>query len=252
MVVKVCGMSDIGKCRELNEDSFKICGFENGSSNGVCVLADGMGGHNAGEIASSKAVELVAGELAESFDMTGSKDICKEIAGAVDYANSCIYEMSLKKREHSGMGTTLVVAFVRDMQLLVANIGDSCAYVVSEKNMRKITVDHSVVEELVQRGTITREQARNHPDKNIITRAVGTEEYVDADFFEYNLQLGETLILCSDGLTEMVEDKKIKELVNNSECVDDVVRNLINEANDNGGVDNITVIALRVEEEEKI
>ena len=249
MVVKVCGMSDIGKCRELNEDSFKICGFENGLPNGVCVLADGMGGHNAGEIASSKAVELVAGELS-GVDATDDKEICKEIASAVDFANSCIYEMSLKKREHSGMGTTLVVAFVKDGHLLVANIGDSCAYVVSEKNMRKITIDHSVVEELVQRGTITREQARNHPDKNIITRAVGTDEYVDADFFEYKLHLGDTIVLCSDGLTEMVEDEKIKDLVNNSESVDDLVRNLVDEANNNGGVDNITVIALRVEKEE--
>ncbi len=250
MVLKVCGMTNIGKRRELNEDSFRICGFENGAPLGVCVLADGMGGHNAGEIASSTAAEIVAGELAEELCKTDAKDICHSIANAIDFANSRIYEMSLSNPEQAGMGTTLVVAYVKDEQLWVANIGDSRAYVVNSKEICKITIDHSIVEELVQRGSITREEARNHPDKNIITRALGTEEFVDADYYDYKLSEGETILLCSDGLTETVRDEKIQEIIVNEESIDKAVETLVDEANKNGGVDNITVVAFRVEKED--
>ena len=250
MVLRVCGMTDIGKRRELNEDSFRISGFENGKPQGVCVLADGMGGHNAGEVASSTATELIAAELEGCLDETDQKKIRLNIAGAIDFANAQIFERSLENREQAGMGTTLVVAYVKDSLLCVANIGDSCAYVVSEKKICKITVDHSVVEELVQRGTISREEARNHPDKNIITRALGTEEFVDADFYDYKLSEGETIILCSDGLTEMVKEEEIKDIIVNAENIESAVKALIDEANKNGGIDNITVVALRVEKEE--
>ncbi len=250
MVLKVCGMSNIGKRRELNEDSFKICGFEDGAPLGVCVLADGMGGHNAGEVASETAAEIVTGELAEGFGKTNGKEICQNIAAAIDFANSRIYEMSLSNAEQAGMGTTLVVAYVKGEQLWVANIGDSCAYVVNSKEICKITIDHSIVEELVQRGTITREEARNHPDKNIITRALGTEEFVDADYYDYKLSEGETVLLCSDGLTETVRDERIKEIILSEENIDKAVAALVDEANKNGGVDNITIVAFRVEKEE--
>ncbi len=250
MVLKVCGMTNIGKRRELNEDSFKICGFENGAPLGVCVLADGMGGHNAGEIASSTAAEIVADELAEDLNKTEDKDICHSIAAAIDFANSRIYEMSLSNREQAGMGTTLVVAYVKDEELWVANIGDSRAYVVNAKEICKMTIDHSIVEELVRRGTITREEARNHPDKNIITRALGTDKFVDADYYDYKLSEGETVLLCSDGLTETVRDERIQEIIVNEEDIDKAVDALVEEANKNGGVDNITVVAFRVEKEE--
>lgn len=250
MVLKVCGMTNIGKRRELNEDSFKICGFEDGAPLGVCVLADGMGGHNAGEIASGTATEIVAGELAEGQGKTDDNEICRSIAAAIDFANSRIYEMSLSNIEQAGMGTTLVVAYVKGEKLWVANIGDSCAYVVNSKEICKITIDHSIVEELVQRGTITREEARSHPDKNIITRALGTEEFVDADYYDYKLSVGETVLLCSDGLTETVRDERIQEIVINAESIDKAVAALIDEANENGGIDNITVVAFRVEKEE--
>ncbi len=250
MVLKVCGMTNIGKRRELNEDSFKICGFEDGAPLGVCVLADGMGGHNAGEIASSTATEILAGELKDGLGNTDDKEVCQSIAAAIDFANSRIYEMSLANSEQSGMGTTLVVAYVKDEQLWVANIGDSCAYVVNSKEICKITIDHSIVEELVRRGTITREEARNHPDKNIITRALGTEDFVDADYFDYKLSPGETVLLCSDGLTETVRDERIHEIIAKEESIDKAVAALIDEANENGGVDNITVVAFRVDKEE--
>lgn len=250
MVLKVCGMTNIGKRRELNEDSFKICGFEDGAPCGVCVLADGMGGHNAGEIASSTAAEIVAGELAAEMSKTDEKDVCHSIASAIDFANSRIYEMSLSNPAQAGMGTTLVVAYVKDEQLWIANIGDSRAYVVNSKEICKMTIDHSIVEELVRRGTITREEARNHPDKNIITRALGTEEFVDADYYDYKLSDGETVLLCSDGLTETVRDERIQEIIINETDIEKAVEALVDEANKNGGVDNITVVAFRVEKEE--
>ena len=167
------------------------------------------------------------------------------MAAAIDYANSEIYEMSLKNPLQAGMGTTTVIAFVDDGLLRIANIGDSCAYLISDTVMRKITTDHSVVEELVKSGSITRAEARNHPDKNIITRAVGTEKFVDADFFDYTPSGGEVILMCSDGLTEMVRDKDIKRIVTEAENINEAVKTLIDEANKNGGVDNITVIALK-------
>lgn len=252
MRVKVCGMSDIGQCRQLNEDSFRVCGFEGGVPSGACVLADGMGGHNAGEVASSTAAELIIKELAETLDEHDEKQITKNIEGAVDFANTTVYEMSLDNSAQAGMGTTLVIAYVKDSLVRFANIGDSRGYAVSSGGIKRITVDHSVVEELVQRGTITREEARNHPDKNIITRALGTEGFVDADFYDYTVSEGETIILCSDGLTEMVTEDEIKDIINGFDNIDEAVKALVDEANKNGGVDNITVVALQFEKEESI
>lgn len=252
MFVEVYGLTDVGQVRELNEDSFKICGFEGGAPLGVCVLADGMGGHNAGEVASSMAAELVCEDLKQSLAEDDSKKIALNMAAAIDFANSEIYNMSLKNSAQAGMGTTLVVAYVKENLVRIANIGDSCAYLISDTVMRKITVDHSVVEELVRSGSITRAQARNHPDKNIITRAVGTEKYVDADFFDYIPVGGEVILLCSDGLCEMVEDKEIRKIVNESENIKTAVKALIDVANQNGGADNITAVALQFKKEENI
>ena len=252
MFVEVCGLTDIGQIRELNEDSFEICGFEDGRPSGVCVLADGMGGHNAGEVASGMAAQIICDDLMGSLTEQDNNKIALNMAAAIDFANSEIYNMSLKNSAQAGMGTTVVVTFVKDGLVRIANIGDSCAYVVSDIVMRKITVDHSVVEELVQSGSITRAEARNHPDKNIITRAVGTEKFVDADFFDYVPVGGETILMCSDGLCEMLSDKEIKKILNATENLKDAVKMLIDEANKNGGIDNITVVALKFKKEENI
>ncbi len=252
MLVEVCGLTDIGQIRELNEDNFEIRGFKDKQTLGVCVLADGMGGHNAGEIASHMASQLICDDLEERLHEKDSKEVLKNIAAAIDFANSEIYNMSLKNPDKAGMGTTTVIVFVNDEFVRIANIGDSCAYLVTDTIIRKITIDHSIVEELVQSGSITRTQARNHPDKNIITRAVGTEKFVDADYFDYVPTGGETILVCSDGLTEMLLDKDIKDIINNSENLNEAVKALIDEANKNGGVDNITVIALQFKKEENI
>ncbi len=252
VIVEVCGMTDVGQLREHNEDSFLIRGFEDGKPLGVCVLADGMGGHNAGEVASGMAAQIICDDLMSCINQMDSDRITHYMAASIDYANSEIYEMSLKNPLQAGMGTTVVVTAVKDNFVRIANIGDSCAYVVSDIVMRKITVDHSVVEELVQSGSITRAEARNHPDKNIITRAVGTERFVDADYFDYTPVGGETILMCSDGLCEMVSDKAIKKILNTEETLQGAVKALIDEANRCGGVDNITVVALKFKKEENI
>ncbi len=249
MMLEVYGLTDVGKKRELNEDSYKICGFENGKAHGFCVLADGMGGHNAGEVASKNAVEIISRELLELDKNSSRKDINLNIAEAIDLANSEIYEMSIKNLAHAGMGTTTVVAYFDDTNIKIANIGDSRAYVISKNEIHKITVDHSVVEQLVQSGTITRDEAKMHPDKNIITRALGTEEYVDADFYEYEAAVGDIILICSDGLTEMLDEEEIRIFFENTKDIKLAVEGLIEKANDFGGFDNITVVAARFNEE---
>lgn len=252
MIVEVCGLTDIGKRRELNEDSFGICGFEGGEPRGFCVLADGMGGHNAGEVASGNAVEIISRELETVLSEESSDGISQNIAAAIDLANSEIYEMSLHSPEQAGMGTTTVLAYVKGSLVRVANIGDSRAYIISDREICRMTIDHSVVEQLIMSGTITREDAKNHPDKNIITRALGTEEFVDADFFDYEASEGETILLCSDGLTEMVSEEDIAECVKSAESVRSAAEELIAKANENGGTDNITVVAIRFKGEGNI
>ena len=252
MIVEVCGLTDIGKRRELNEDSYKICGFENNEPLGFCILADGMGGHNAGEVASQNTVEIIAEELEVSLKESDDDKINFNIAAAIDFANSQVYGMSIGNPEQAGMGTTTVIAYVRENNVRIANIGDSRAYAISENEICKITIDHSVVEQLIQKGTISREEARVHPDKNIITRALGTEEFVDADFYDYKPMLGEVILLCSDGLTEMLYEDEIKDIVNKSENLKSAVEKLVATANDNGGVDNITVVAIKFKQEEAL
>lgn len=250
MVTEIYGQTDKGRRRELNEDSFKICGFENGADVGFCILADGMGGHNAGEIASGSAVEIIAGELEDTEPCAERDAVTADMAEAIDLANTKIYEMSLRNVEQAGMGTTAVMVYSCGGKLCIANVGDSRAYLITRSEICRMTIDHSVVEQLIMSGSITREAALHHPDKNIITRAVGTEEYVDADFFNYDAENGDVILLCSDGLTEMVSEDEIMNTVNSAESVQSAVEKLIDTANENGGVDNITVIAVRFSEEE--
>lgn len=242
------GMSDTGKVRELNEDSFLIFGFDGECSDGFALLADGMGGHNAGEVASKMAVEMIGAELEKSVSEKESEKIIYNILSSIDYANKKVFDDSCSDSKKAGMGSTLVVAYIQEDKLYVANIGDSRAYIRNGKTFKQITIDHSVVQELVLNGTITPEEALVHPDKNIITRALGTEKMVDADMFEYSLISGDTILLCSDGLYEMVRDDVICEILEKNEDIETAVSTLINLANENGGADNITVVVLKATE----
>ena len=252
MKVEVYGLTEVGKRRELNEDNFIICGFEDGKAHGFCVLADGMGGHNAGEVASKIATETISNELMPCLDKENGDAVSLDIAEAIDFANSRIYEKSISYSEQAGMGTTTVVSYVNGRSVIIANIGDSRAYVASKDEIFKVTVDHSIVEQLIQSGTITRDEAKVHPDKNIITRALGTEEYVDADFYEYEASAGEAILICSDGLTEMIDEPEINKIIFEAESARFAAEKLVELANDRGGVDNITVIIMMFKEEGNI
>jgi len=243
-LVEVFGLSDVGCIRELNEDCYCICGFGDNSERGFCILADGMGGHNAGEVASQNAVKLIAEEMNRLLE-SGEKEIPGQLSRAVSAANTGVYTMASENPIHRGMGTTVVTAFIDDGTAYVANVGDSRAYAVRDDEIVQITTDHSVVSELVMRGTITKEEARLHPQKNIITRAVGTDKSVRTDIFEYNYSPGDVMIICSDGLSTMLDDSRILEIIKSKKTSEDTVNSLIAAAKDEGGLDNITVICIR-------
>ncbi len=250
MKVTVFGNSDAGHIRELNEDSFVICGFENGEAQGFCILADGMGGHNAGEVASSMATKIISNELAQSDLHGGENEIVSQITASLDYANNEIYRKSISSRETSGMGTTAVVVYINGSTAYIANIGDSRAYLIDREEMRQITVDHSIVQNLLDSGSITPQEARNHPEKNIITKALGTEPCEDYDIFEFPLRQGDKILLCSDGLTDMLEDSRIIDIIRSNESDEAAVNSLIAAANEDGGKDNITAILISFNGEE--
>ncbi len=236
------GLSDVGCVRELNEDSFCVHGFNDDEEKSFCVLADGMGGHNAGEVASQNAVKFIAESLQEISD---DKEIPRKIYDAIISANDRIYKMSCENIIHSGMGTTVVTAYITDKTAYLANVGDSRAYAIRGDEILQITTDHSVVAELLMSGMITEEEARNHPQRNIITRAVGTEENVKIDVFEYDFSPGDILVMCSDGLSTMLDDREIFEIVNSEDTSRETVKKLIESAKEKGGIDNITVICIR-------
>lgn len=245
MHIDVYGASDVGCVRELNEDSFCICGFASEEVPGYCILADGMGGHNAGEVASQKAVAFISKALTAILEDGAEKDVPRLINTAVKQANREIYEMAQENEAQNGMGTTAVVACLMESEAYIANVGDSRAYAYRSGELYQITKDHSIVEELVANGTITREEARTHPQKNLITRALGTDMETKADIFEYDYLPGDVLLLCSDGLSGMLIDKEIEYTIGTSESAKACVQKLISLAKENGGRDNITVICIK-------
>lgn len=224
-------------------DEAKTSG-SNKTQKGFCILADGMGGHNAGEVASQNAVKFIAEELNKMME-NNDTEIPGGLIKAVSYANEKVYTMAALNPIHSGMGTTVVAAYIDGDTAYVANVGDSRAYAVREDEIFQITTDHSVVAELVRCGSITPEEARRHPQKNIITRAVGTDTSVRTDVFEYDYAPGDILLLCSDGLSTMLEDMEILEIVRNGSTSEEIVTSLIDAAKEYGGLDNITVICVR-------
>ncbi len=244
-MIETYGLSDVGCVRELNEDSFCIHGFDEENDVGFCVLADGMGGHNAGEVASQSAVKFIAEELNKLLVLKSYANIPQKLREAIDAANDRVYKMSCEDSNRSGMGTTVVAAFICRGIAYIANVGDSRAYCVNKDGIFQITTDHSVVAELVKTGSITEEEARVHPQKNIITRALGTDEKVACDIFEYEYQVSDTLLICSDGLTTMVDNKRIYEIINEEKNPKDAAKRLSVVAKASGGIDNITVICVR-------
>lgn len=232
-------LTDIGRRRQLNQDFIYCSETPVGNLPNVFIVADGMGGHNAGDYASVLAVETVVEEIGASFE----KNPVKVLEHAITKANTILRQRASENFSLSGMGTTMVVATCIGRYLEVANVGDSRLYVVGDE-IAQITEDHSLVEEMVRMGGIDREEARNHPDKNIITRAVGARDDVEIDFFNLELQTGDMVLLCSDGLTNMVDDEMIRRILKNGGSLRDRVEELVETANQNGGRDNISVIVI--------
>ena len=236
--MKFYAITDIGRKRELNEDYIYTSGQPIGALPNLFIVADGMGGHKAGDYASMHTVDRFVEVIRELGEEHGVQDAINE---AVTAANAYIYQRSRENSNLSGMGTTLVLASCIGNEAIVANIGDSRLYLVNDA-MTQITRDHSLVEEMVTLGGIDREMARNHPDKNIITRAVGVKEKVAADFFEVDLTKGDKLLLCSDGLTNMLRDEEIYQIIQNNKELEQAAKALVDAANENGGRDNIAVV----------
>lgn len=234
-------LTDIGRKRQLNQDYIYLSENPIGNLPNVFIVADGMGGHNAGDYASRLAVETVVEEIGASSD----KNPVKILDNAIGRANTQLRKRAREDRSLRGMGTTLVAATCIDRCLVVANVGDSRLYVISDE-IRQITQDHSLVEEMVRMGGIDKETARNHPDKNIITRAVGARSDVEVDFFNVELQTGDMVLLCSDGLTNMVEDEMICRILKGDGDLEDKVEDLMRTANQNGGKDNISMIVIEL------
>ncbi len=243
-MIETFGASDVGCVRELNEDCFCIKVFDDKKNHGFFILADGMGGHNAGEVASQTAVKVIAEQL-KALEDTSEAEIPSILRGAIADANECVYKMSIENEGQSGMGTTVVAVVLWDKTAYIANIGDSRAYITDQNEIRQITSDHSVVEELIKSGTITKEEARRHPQKNIITRAVGTDAEVDADLFECEFGGDNCILLCSDGLSSMLDDDEIYQIIRTEKNCEDTVCKLIDAAKQRGGLDNITAVCIR-------
>lgn len=234
-------VTDIGKKRKLNQDFVYVSEDAVGNLPNVFIVADGMGGHNAGDYASKYAVETVKEEIEQSFE----KSPVKILRAAIERANDHIRKKASEVEALSGMGTTMVAATcLSDKYLEVANVGDSRLYVVNDRKMEQITRDHSLVEEMVRLGGIDRASARSHPNKNIITRAIGAKDTVEADFFHVELEPGDIVLMCSDGLTNMLEDEEIHMILSSQGSVEEKGEELIRAANQNGGKDNIAVIII--------
>lgn len=239
-MLKSYAITDIGRRRKLNQDFIYLSEAPVGNLPNVFIVADGMGGHNAGDFASRYTVETIIEEIAASFE----KNPVVIMDKAIEKANVCTRQKAKEDTALSGMGTTVVIATCIGRYLEVANVGDSRLYLVNDDRIEQITVDHSLVEEMIRMGGIDREAARNHPDKNIITRAIGARDTVEADFFNLELKAGDMVLLCSDGLTNMVEDSVIQEIVRGGGSLKERAEALVRKANDNGGRDNISVIII--------
>ena len=239
----VFAKTDIGKAREINQDYYYIS--ENTEIPQVYILADGMGGYKGGEIASKLAVESAARYIKSNFssNLMEKEEILKLVENAVEYANMVVYEKSKEVEELEGMGTTLEICLIYNNKAYIGHVGDSRIYRIRKDVIRKLTKDHSYVQKLIEDKKITREEAKYHPKKNMLTKALGCTPYVEPDIRARNFEKGDIFIMCSDGLTNMVDEKQIYDIVTRD--IEKAAEELVNEANAAGGYDNITVIIIK-------
>lgn len=235
--MKTYAKTDVGLKRQVNQDYVYTSNQPVGNIPNLLVVADGMGGHKAGDFASKYTVEVLERELQKSQE-DGPRAMMQS---AIRMANHKLIEAAATDVRLEGMGTTLVAATIIEHTLYFANVGDSRLYLINQE-IKQLSKDHSLVEEMVRLGGINPEEAKHHPDKNIITRAIGAKEGVEADFFEYRLKKGDIVLMCTDGLSNLVEDEEIFGIVKGSRDVVEAVERLIEKAKSNGGDDNIGVV----------
>lgn len=238
-MIKSFSVTDIGRKRKLNQDFVYSSDETVGNLKNVYIVADGMGGHQAGDYASKCTVETMVREIKGCFEQSPIRILSR----AIRIANDQVRRKAREDESLYGMGTTVVAATVLGKYLQVANVGDSRLYIINEE-VRQITRDHSLVEEMVRMGGLDREAARNHPDKNIITRAIGARDTIEIDFFNEELKSGDLILMCSDGLTNMLEDEEIGRILKTPGTIEERAERLIDAANQNGGRDNIAVILI--------
>lgn len=240
--MKIFAKTDVGKVREMNQDYYYISNDTDKLK--IFILADGMGGYKGGEIASQLATISAKNYIESNFDKIEhtKEEIQKLVKSAAEYANMIVYEKSRENKELEGMGTTLEIVVVFENRVYIGHVGDSRIYRIRDKFMRKLTNDHSYVQKLVKEGTITKEEAEQHPKKNMLMKALGCTAFLEPDVMVKGFQKNDILVMCSDGLTNMVSDEEIYNIAKGDIYV--AARDLIDRANQNGGADNITVIIL--------
>ena len=239
--MKIYSRTDIGKKRSINQDAYYVGEFDDGSA--FAIVCDGMGGHMAGDIASERAISVISDYIKKSYSpKMNSSAVENLLRAAVDSANTEIYDLAHSSSDFEGMGTTATLAIIYKNKLITAHVGDSRIYAVDSEGIKQVSTDHSFVQELLSRGEITREFAEHHPARNYITRAVGTEDTLKVDV-SVNDYKGNVVLICSDGLTNMLSDSQIKDIVNENDDLQTAAEELVAFANKKGGLDNITVVA---------
>ena len=235
--------SDVGKVREMNQDAYYIS--DSSSEVKLYLLADGMGGYKGGEIASNLAIKCTKNYIENNFKETPKdrESLIQLIASSMEYANMVVYEKSRENKEYEGMGTTLEVCLIYNNKAYIGHVGDSRIYRIRKDFIRKLTQDHSYVQKLVKDGTITKEEAENHPKKNMLMKALGCNAFVEPDVLVRGFLRDDILLMCSDGLTNMVKQEDIFE--NAKGNIEKAPIKLVDLANENGGLDNITVVVIK-------
>lgn len=243
-MIQAYAKSDQGKVREMNQDYYYISNSLDEIQ--LYILADGMGGYNGGEIASKLAVETAKNYIKNNFkDIEKDRDSIIQLLGSsMEYANMVVYEKSKENLELQGMGTTLEICLIYNNKVYIGHIGDSRIYRIRKEFIRKLTQDHSYVQKLVKEGTITKEQAAHHPQKNMLMKALGCNAFVEPDVMVKGFLKDDILIMCSDGLTNMIDQETIYQMASKKN-IEQASKDLVQRANDNGGYDNITVVIIK-------
>ena len=241
--MKFDAVSNVGKVRNNNEDSYYISDEENFP---LFIVADGIGGHNFGEIASKMAVDVIKNSIKSIDHYENLDELESDMIKAISNANNEVYNMSNSAEEYAGMGTTLTALYVYFDSILIGHVGDSRTYAINSREIRQLTEDDTIVNRLLKLGEITQSEAQNHPKKNIITNAIGTDSSIDISLIQYNYGKGEYILMCTDGLTDMATNEEILNTINEHKIPSKISAKLLEIALEAGGKDNITLIIIQV------